>query len=159
MWCFNVHALNPHNAMQASPTHNSYEPHVIPFDNDNEDDMPTNQQLAIHSNYASYNPVYPTETPKRVPTTTGSTTQARTRVPAARSTEYHRRAYDLPSTKNLIEYLHCACGSPKKSTFQQAVKAGNYRSFPGLSVEMLPDTAPQMQPPQYLAASHKHQRD
>ena len=40
--------------------------------------------------------------PTQVPTTTGSTTRARTR-----STEYHRRAYDLPSTKNLIEYLHC----------------------------------------------------
>jgi hypothetical protein len=31
MWRFNIHAPNPHTAMQASPTHNRYEPHVIPF--------------------------------------------------------------------------------------------------------------------------------
>ena len=99
--------------------------------------LPTNLQLAIlQQSEAPAPPTMPlTIQPTRVPTTTGSTTRTRTNVPPTRSTEYHRRAYDLPSTKNLIEYLHCTCGSPKKSTFLQAVKAGNYKSFPGLSVE------------------------
>ena len=104
MWRFKVHAPHPHTALQASPTHNNYAPHVIPFDNDNEDDMPTNLPLAILPQIeAPAPPSMPlTIQPTRVPTTTGSTTRARTH-----STEYHRRAYDLPSTKNLNEYLHC----------------------------------------------------
>ena len=35
--------------------------------------------------------------------------------------------------KNFIEYLHCTVGLPVKSTFLQAVNAGNFCSFPGLS--------------------------
>ena len=62
------------------------------------------------------------------------TTKVPSTKPFKNSTEYHRRAYDLPSTKNLIEYLHCTVGSPVKRTLLDAVKAGNYRSFPGLSV-------------------------
>ena len=85
------------------------------------------------SNKAKPNPL--TIQPTRVSTTTSSTTQTRTNVPPTRSTEYHRRAYDLPSTKNLIEYLHCTVGSPKKSSFLKAVRAGNYKTFPGLSVD------------------------
>ena len=90
MWRFNLHALHPH-ASQASPTHNNYAPHVIPFNNDNEDDMPTNQPLAILPQ--SETPAPPsmplTIQPTGVPTTTGSTTRARTNVPPTRSTEYH----------------------------------------------------------------------
>ena len=56
-------------------------------------------------------------------------------TPITRSTEYQRRAYDLPSTRALVEYLHCTVGSPVKSTFLKAVKNGNFRSFPGLTVE------------------------
>jgi hypothetical protein len=37
--------------------------------------------------------------------------------------------------KKLIEYLHCVVGLPTKSTFLKAVKAENFKSFPGLSVE------------------------
>ena len=142
MWRFNVHAPHPHTASQASPTHNNYAPHVIPFDNDDEDNMPTTLPLAIlPQSEAPAPPTMPltiqssTETATRVSTTTGSATRARTNVPPTRSTVYHQRAYDLPSTKNLIKYLHCTVGSPKKSSFLKAVNAGNYGSFPGLSVE------------------------
>jgi hypothetical protein len=137
MWRFNVHAPHPHTALQASPTHNNYAPHVIHFDNDDENDMPTNLPLTIlPQSEAPPPPSMPlTIQPTRVPTTTGSTTRACTNAPPTRSTEYHCRAYDLPSTKNLIEYLHCTVGSLIRSSFLKAVKAGNYRSFPGLSVE------------------------
>ena len=136
MWRFNIHPPHPHTTMQASPTHHIYAPHIIPFDDD-EDDMPTTLPLAIlQQSEAPSPPSMPlTIQPTRVSTTTVSTTRGRTTTPPTRSTEYHRRAYDLPSTRNLIEYLHCVAGSPTKSTFQQAVKAGNYKSFPGLSVE------------------------
>ena len=140
MWRFNVHAPHPHTAFQTSPSRNIYAPHIIPFDDDDEDDMPTTLPIAILQQSEAPSPPAtplpiqsPPETPTRVPPTT--TTRARTTAPPTRSTEYHRRAYDLPSTRSLIEYLHCTVGSPKKSTFLQAVKAGNYRSFPGLSVE------------------------
>ena len=53
--------------------------------------------------------------------------------PYRNSTEHHRKAYDLPSTKALIEYLHLTIGSPVKSTLQTAVARGNFRSFPGLT--------------------------
>ena len=137
MWRFNIHAPHPHTALHASPTHHNYAPHIIPFDDDDEDDMPTTLPLAIlQQSEAPSPPSMPlTIQPTRVPTTSVSTTRGRTTTPPTRSTEYHRRAYDLPSTRNLIEYLHCVAGSPKKSTFQRAVKAGNYKSFPGLSVE------------------------
>jgi len=49
------------------------------------------------------------------------------------STEFHRKAYDLPSTRKLIEYIHCIIGSPVKSQFLQAVNNGNFKSFPGIS--------------------------
>ena len=62
------------------------------------------------------------------------TSKVPTTKPYKNSTKYHCQAYDLPSTKNLIEYLHCTVGSPVKRTLLDVVKAGNFRSFPGLSV-------------------------
>ena len=146
MWRFNIHAPHTHTAMQTSPTHHNYAPHIIPFDDDDENDsipppVPATetgirfQPILQQSEAPSPPPMPLTIQPTRVPPTTVSTTRGRTTTPPTRSTEYHRRAYDLPSTRNLIEYLHCVAGSPKKSTFQRAVKAGNYKSFPGLSVE------------------------
>ena len=143
MWRFNIHAPHPHTALQASPTHNSYTPHVIPFNEDEDEDMPTNQHLAIQQGEVQAPPTVPPQiqattrssTPQTVPQQIQATTRSSTRVPPARSTEYHRRTYDLPSTKHLIEYLHCCVGSPTKRTFLTAVKAGNFKSFPGLSVE------------------------
>ena len=47
----------------------------------------------------------------------------------------HKRAYDLPSTRALIEYLHATAGYPVKSTWLEAIKRGYYHSWPGLSYE------------------------
>ena len=71
-------------------------------------------------------------------------------TPSTKSTEYHRRAYDLPSTKALVEYLHCTVGSPVKSQFLQAVKCGNYRSFPGLTATNVARYCPENATPTVL---------
>jgi len=139
-----------------------YAPHIIPFDDDDEDDMPTTLPLAtLQQSEAPSPPSMPlTIQPTRVPTTSVSTTRGRTTTPPTRSTEYHRRAYDLPSTRNLIEYLHCVAGSPKKSTFHNELsRQGITNPSQVLESKTLPDTAPKMQQPQYSVTSHKHQRD
>ncbi len=48
--------------------------------------------------------------------------------------ETHKRAYDLPSTRALIEYLHATAGYPMKATWIDAIKACNYKSWPGLTL-------------------------
>ena len=124
MWRFNIHA--PHTAMHASPTYTPiHVPHLIPVDDDDDYNNTSHQPRNL-------SPIVPPTI--QLPLVVSSS-PPHTRVPRQLSTEYHRRAYDLPSTKNLIEYLHCTVGSPKKSTFLRAVKAGNYKSFPGLSVD------------------------
>ena len=45
----------------------------------------------------------------------------------------HKRAYDLPSTRALIEYLHATAGHPVKSTWLSAIKSGYFHSWPGLT--------------------------
>ena len=50
--------------------------------------------------------------------------------------EAAKRAYDLPSTPALIEFLHAAAGYPVKSTWLAAIKAGNYTTWPGLTYEL-----------------------
>ena len=40
-----------------------------------------------------------------------------TQLKVTRSSEYKRKAYDLPSTAALIEYLHATAGSPAKQTW------------------------------------------
>ena len=52
------------------------------------------------------------------------------------TTEAAKRAYDLPSTPALIEFLHATAGYPVKSTWLAAIKAGNYTSWPGLTYEL-----------------------
>ena len=109
---------------QASPppAHHPQQPHIIP---DNIDVLTP----PVHQ---------PTQAPITLPPPAApesATPTCHTRAPPARSTEYHRRAYDLPSTKDLIDYLHCTIGSPVKSTLLHAVQCGNFRSFPGLSPE------------------------
>ncbi|KAL7550948.1 hypothetical protein ACHAWF_018143 [Thalassiosira exigua] len=42
-------------------------------------------------------------------------------------------AYDLPSVAALVRYFHAAAGYPVKTTWLQAIKAGNYASWPGLT--------------------------
>jgi hypothetical protein len=43
--------------------------------------------------------------------------------------------YDLPSTKETIRYLHASAGHPVKDTWTKAIKAGNFTTWPGLSVK------------------------
>ena len=38
--------------------------------------------------------------------------------------------YDLPSTEQVIRWMHAVCGFPVKSTWIKAVKAGNYIGWP-----------------------------
>ena len=52
------------------------------------------------------------------------------------TTESVKRAYNLPSTPALIEFLHAAAGYPVKSTWLAAIKNGNYASWPGLTYEL-----------------------
>lgn len=42
-------------------------------------------------------------------------------------------AYDLPSVKALVRYYHATAGFPVRSTWLKAIKAGNYKSWPGLT--------------------------
>jgi len=43
-------------------------------------------------------------------------------------------AYDLPSVEALVRYLHAAAGFPVKKTWLAAIKAGNFASWPGLTL-------------------------
>ena len=44
-------------------------------------------------------------------------------------------AYDLPSVEALVRYLHAGAGSPVKDTWLKAIKAGNYATWPGLTLQ------------------------
>ena len=43
--------------------------------------------------------------------------------------------FELPSTEKTIAYFHVCAGFPVKSTWIAAIKAGNYCTWPGLSVK------------------------
>ena len=43
-------------------------------------------------------------------------------------------AYDLPSVEALVGYFHAAAGLPVWSTWLDAIKSGNYSSWPGLTL-------------------------
>ena len=43
--------------------------------------------------------------------------------------------YDLPSTKEVVRFLHAALGFPTKATLLTAAKNGNLVTFPGLTPE------------------------
>ena len=43
--------------------------------------------------------------------------------------------FELPSTENTIKYMHAAAGFSVKETWIRAVRAGNYTTWPGLSVK------------------------
>ena len=44
-------------------------------------------------------------------------------------------AYDLPSVNALVRYFHAAAGFPVRDTWLKAIKAGNFRSWPGLTLQ------------------------
>ncbi len=41
------------------------------------------------------------------------------------------------SKSELAEYFHACCGSPTKSTFLQAIKQGNFATWPGLTHDLI----------------------
>ena len=43
-------------------------------------------------------------------------------------------AYDLPSVVALISYFHAETGYPVRSTWLKAISAGNYSSWPGMTL-------------------------
>ena len=43
--------------------------------------------------------------------------------------------YDLPTTRQVVRYLHACAGFPAKPTWLKAIKRGNYASWPHLSKE------------------------
>ena len=45
--------------------------------------------------------------------------------------------FELPSTENTIKYMHAAAGFPVRETWIRAVRAGNYETWPGLSVKSI----------------------
>ncbi len=146
MWRFNIDPTSPATVALSATTpqmrHQSsaHLPHLIPFDDD-DDCATTDQQTDDHHIGLPCLPtippmVSPTAPPAihRPPPTRAPTRSSKpTTSPPKRSTDYHRRAYNLPSTRHLVKYLHAAAGSPVKSTFLRAINNGNYRSFPGLN--------------------------
>ena len=43
-------------------------------------------------------------------------------------------AYDIPRVAALISYFHAAAGYPVRSTWLKSISAGNYSSWPGLTI-------------------------
>ena len=43
--------------------------------------------------------------------------------------------YELPSTKEIIRYLHACAGFPTKSTWLNAIRKGSYATWPHLTLE------------------------
>ncbi len=43
-------------------------------------------------------------------------------------------AYDLPSVSSFVRLHHASAGNPVSSTWFSAIKAGNYKTFPGLTL-------------------------
>ena len=51
------------------------------------------------------------------------------------TTQAINSAYELPSTEQLIRYLHACAGYPTRETWVKAIQAGKYVSWPGLTVK------------------------
>ena len=91
--------------------------------------------------------------------TTNSAESLTTKVPSTKpfknSTKYHRRAYDLPSTKNLIEYLHCTVGSPVKDLSSARLKQATTVHYTALLLPTSRGIVLLMQRPQCSVTLHK----
>ena len=62
--------------------------------------------------------------------------QAFTVVPNSKSSDLQAfSAYDLPNVEALVRYVHVAAGFPVKSTWLDAIKAGNFASWSGLTYQ------------------------
>ncbi len=45
--------------------------------------------------------------------------------------------FDLPNTRQSLMYFHAVAGFPVKETFLDAVRAGNYATWPGLTTALI----------------------
>ena len=48
--------------------------------------------------------------------------------------DYAAHVFELPSAKETIRYMHNATGFPQKDTWLKAIRAGNFVTWPGVSV-------------------------
>ncbi len=55
-------------------------------------------------------------------------------LPPPTSSPQATNAYDLPSISSLVRLHHASAGNPVPSTWFAAIKAGNYKTFPGLTL-------------------------
>ena len=46
-----------------------------------------------------------------------------------------RNVYELPSTKQIVRYLHACAGFPTKKAWLKAIKAGNFATWPHLTAK------------------------
>ena len=51
------------------------------------------------------------------------------------TTEAVNNRYELPSTAKVVRYLHAAAGFPPKATWLKAIHAGNYNTWPMITVQ------------------------
>ncbi len=59
------------------------------------------------------------------------------------SEEAINNVYGLPSTKQAVRYLHACAGFPTKATWIKAIRAGNYASWPHLTVKAVQQHFPE----------------
>jgi hypothetical protein len=45
--------------------------------------------------------------------------------------------FDLPNSRQTLQYFHAAAGFPTKETFLEAVRAGNFATWPGLTTTLI----------------------
>ena len=57
-----------------------------------------------------------------------------TSSPARTSDDVAMNAYELPSTKEVVRFLHAALGFPTKATLLTAIRNGNLVTFPALNI-------------------------
>ncbi len=51
--------------------------------------------------------------------------------------EQASNAYDLPSINQTVHYLHAAAGFPAKDTWVKAIKAGNFNTWPTITMNIV----------------------
>ena len=59
------------------------------------------------------------------------------------SEEAINNVYELPSTEQVVRYLHACAGFPTKTTWIKAIRAGNYATWPHLTVKAVQQHFPE----------------
>jgi len=80
----------------------------------------------------------------RVPLSNASPKTKSEYVLLSKETEHAlNNVYDLPSTAETIRYLHACAGFPTKTTWLKAIRAGNYATWPSLTVKAAAEQFPE----------------